>query len=117
MAKNYEEFRTCGKKMVDYICDYIKTLNTRKVYQVDVEPGYLAPMLPTEIPENGESFEKCLEDFDKKIMQGNLHWNHEMFFAYFGNGNTYPSVLADMLSTAMACVGFSWVSKIFLFHF
>ena len=31
------------------------------------------------------------------------------FHAYFPAGNSYPSILADMLSDAIGCVGFSWV--------
>ena len=33
------------------------------------------------------------------------------FHAYFPAGNSYPSILADMLSDAIGCVGFSWVSS------
>lgn len=51
-----------------------------------------------------------MEDFEKKIMPGVLHWNHPNFFAYFGAGNAYPSVLGDMLSSGIAAIGFSWVS-------
>ena len=32
------------------------------------------------------------------------------FHAYFPAGNSFPSILADMLSGAIGCVGFSWVS-------
>lgn len=39
-----------------------------------------------------------------------VHWNHPNFFAYFPSGNSYPSVLADMLSSAIGSIGFSWAS-------
>lgn len=32
------------------------------------------------------------------------------FHAYFPNANSFPSILADMLSDAIGCVGFSWAS-------
>jgi len=38
------------------------------------------------------------------------HWQHPRFHAYFPAGNSFPSILADMLSDAIGCVGFSWVS-------
>lgn len=38
------------------------------------------------------------------------HWQHPRFHAYFPSGNSYPSLLADMLSDAIGCIGFSWVS-------
>jgi hypothetical protein len=44
MAKNYEEFREHGKQMVDYICDYIKSMDQRPVAPT-IDPGYLVPLL------------------------------------------------------------------------
>lgn len=38
------------------------------------------------------------------------HWQHPRFHAYFPSGNSFPSILADMLSDSIACIGFSWVS-------
>jgi len=51
-----------------------------------------------------------LEDFEQKIMPGVVHWNHPKFFAYFPSGNSFPSVLGDMLSSAIGSIGFSWAS-------
>lgn len=39
-----------------------------------------------------------------------LHWNHPNFFAYFGSGNSYPSVLGDLFSSALSPICFSWAS-------
>lgn len=64
------------------------------------------------MPRKAETFTDVMEDFEKKIMPGVLHWNHPNFFAYFGAGNAYPSVLGDMLSSGIAAIGFSWVSFI-----
>ncbi|KAJ0065882.1 hypothetical protein NL108_000125, partial [Boleophthalmus pectinirostris] len=36
------------------------------------------------------------------------HWHSPYFYAYFPTGNSYPSLLADMLSGAIGCVGFTW---------
>lgn len=66
-----------------------------------------------EAPMKGESFDKILKDVEDKIMPGMVHWNHPKFFAYFPSGNSYPSVLGDMLSSAIGSIGFSWVSQIF----
>lgn len=44
MAKNYEEFRKHGKQMVDYICDYVATMDQRDVAPT-IDPGYLVPLL------------------------------------------------------------------------
>ena len=39
------------------------------------------------------------------------HWQHPRFHAYFPAGNSYPSILGDMLGDAIGCVGFSWVNN------
>jgi hypothetical protein len=41
------------------------------------------------------------------------HWQHPRFHAYFPAGNAYASILGDMLSDAIGCVGFSWVSDVY----
>jgi tyrosine decarboxylase len=107
-----EEFRKQGKLMVDYICDYMKNINDRQVL-TPVEPGYLNKLIPNEAPVKPEPFKDILNDVDTKIMQGMVHWNHPRFFAYFPCGNSFPSILGEMLISMYGCVGFSWVSPKF----
>jgi len=38
------------------------------------------------------------------------HWHSPKFHAYFPTAQSYPAILADMLSGAIACIGFTWVS-------
>lgn len=104
-----EEFRVRGKEMIDYICQYATELGNKRVTP-DVEPGYLKKMIPNEAPMEPEEWDNIMEDVDKKIMPGVTHWQHPRFHAYFPSGNSYPSILADMLSDAIGCIGFSWVS-------
>lgn len=42
---NTEEFRKYGKQMIDYICDYGQTIDTRDVAPT-VDPGFLRKLLP-----------------------------------------------------------------------
>lgn len=44
---------------------------------------------------------------------GITHWQHPRFHAYFPSGNSFPSILGDMLSDAIGCIGFSWVNIFF----
>ncbi|PSN56849.1 Tyrosine decarboxylase [Blattella germanica] len=105
-----EEFRTRGKEMVDYICDYMDGLSSRRVTP-SVEPGYLRNMLPKEAPKHPEDWDTIMSDVDRKIMPGVTHWQHPRFHAYFPSGNSYPSILGDMLSDAIGCIGFSWAAS------
>lgn len=106
-----EEFRVRGKEMVDYICTYMNTLNSRRVVP-SVEPGYLRAALPAEAPHYPEAWDDVMTDVEKKIMPGVTHWQHPRFHAYFPAGNAYPSILGDMLSAGIGCIGFSWASTV-----
>lgn len=44
------------------------------------------------------------------------HWHSPQFHAYFPTANSYPAIVADILSDAIGCIGFSWV-KTFSFCF
>ncbi|KDR12158.1 Aromatic-L-amino-acid decarboxylase, partial [Zootermopsis nevadensis] len=104
------EFRVRGKEMVDYICSYMDTLDSRRVTP-SVEPGYLRELLPTEAPQEPEDWDTIMADVENKIMPGVTHWQHPRFHAYFPSGNSYPSILGDMLSDAIGCIGFSWAAS------
>uniref|UniRef100_A0A0K0DMJ5 Aromatic-L-amino-acid decarboxylase n=1 Tax=Angiostrongylus cantonensis TaxID=6313 RepID=A0A0K0DMJ5_ANGCA len=104
-----KEFRKYGKEAVDYIADYLETIHKRRVVPA-IEPGYLQSKIPADAPTKPEPWETVMEDFEKLIMPGVTHWQHPRFHAYFPAGNSYPSILADMLSDALGCVGFSWAA-------
>lgn len=108
-----KEFRKRGTEMVEYICQYLETLEDRRVTP-SVEPGYLRNLIPDEAPNTPEPWEKIMEDVESKIMPGVTHWQHPRFHAYFPAGNSFPSILGDMLGDAIGCIGFSWVIKITL---
>ncbi|KAI1729633.1 pyridoxal-dependent decarboxylase conserved domain-containing protein [Ditylenchus destructor] len=103
------EFRQRGAQMVDYIADYVDTVHNRRVVP-SIEPGYLKELIPPTPPQDSEDFEKVLSDFESYIMPGITHWQHPRFHAYFPAGNSFPSILADMLSDAVGCMGFSWAA-------
>ncbi|ESN98402.1 hypothetical protein HELRODRAFT_101612 [Helobdella robusta] len=107
---NSSEFRQRGREMVDYIADYLENIETRRVLP-EVQPGYLRDMVPKEAPYDPDSWEEVMEDVERCIMPGITHWQHPRFHAYFPAGNSYPSILGDMLSDSIACVGFSWAAS------
>nr|CAH7725483.1 unnamed protein product [Callosobruchus chinensis] len=105
-----DEFRTQGKVMIDYICHYLETLGQRRVIP-NIEPNYLRSLLPDEAPVEPEDWDAIMKDVEKKIMPGITHWQHPRFHAYFPSGNSFPSILADMLSDAIGAIGFSWAAS------
>ncbi|XP_034950094.1 tyrosine decarboxylase-like [Chelonus insularis] len=107
---NIDEFRVRGKEMVEYICQYLWSIESRRV-TANVDPGYLRPLLPKEAPLKPESWDEIMKDIENKIMPGITHWQHPRFHAYFPSGNSFPSILGDMLSDAIGCIGFSWAAS------
>uniref|UniRef100_A0A914HFM5 Tyrosine decarboxylase n=1 Tax=Globodera rostochiensis TaxID=31243 RepID=A0A914HFM5_GLORO len=103
------EFRHRGRQMVDYIVDYMDGIEKRRVVP-SIEPGYLRELIPSQAPHQAETFDRVLQDFEAYIMPGVTHWQHPRFHAYFPAGNSFPSILADMLSDALGCMGFSWAA-------
>jgi len=103
------EFQIRGREMIDYITNYLDNVGERRVLP-DVQPGYLRPLLPATAPQYPEPFEAIMKDVEDKIMTGMTHWQHPRFHAYFSSGNSYPSILGDMLSDAIGCIGFSWAA-------
>ena len=104
-----EEFRKFGKEMIDYVADYMHTVSERDVLP-DVQPGFLQDVIPSDAPENPQTFTEIMEDVEKHIIPGITHWKHPMMNAFFPSGNGTPSILADILCTAIGGVGFSWIA-------
>lgn len=77
----------------------------------DVEPGYLRDILPKDAPFHGENWDDIFKDFESKILPGITHWQHSKFHAYFPAGNSYPSIMGEMLSSGLGIVGFSWAAS------
>jgi hypothetical protein len=44
-------------------------------------------------------------------MPGVTHWQHNRFHAYFPAGNSYPSILGDLVSSGLGIVGFTWAAS------
>ncbi|GFG35977.1 hypothetical protein Cfor_03560 [Coptotermes formosanus] len=105
-----KQFKDFAKEMVDYIGDYLENIRDRRVLPT-VEPGYMRPLLPEEAPETPDKWQDVMADIEKIIMPGVTHWHSPRFHAYFPTANSYPAIVADMLSGAIACIGFTWISS------
>ncbi|KAK3087862.1 hypothetical protein FSP39_011631 [Pinctada imbricata] len=104
------EFRRRGKEMIDYVADYLENIRERQPFP-DVTPGYLRNLIPDHAPEEGEKYEEVFKDIERVIMPGVTHWHSPQFHAYFPTANSYPGIVADILSDAIGCIGFTWASS------
>nr|CAD7462610.1 unnamed protein product [Timema tahoe] len=104
------QFKDFAKDMVDYIGGYLDNIRDRRVLPT-VQPGYLRPLLPECAPDTPDKWQDVMSDIERVIMPGVTHWHSPKFFAYFPTANSYPAIVADMLSGAIACIGFSWIAS------
>jgi aromatic-L-amino-acid decarboxylase len=74
-----------------------------------IQPGYLAPLLPSSAPTTPESWPAIQSDIASKIVPGLTHWQSPNFMAFFPAGVTYPSLLGEMYSAAFTAPAFNWL--------
>jgi aromatic-L-amino-acid decarboxylase len=107
---DHEAFRRHGHAMVDWLADYFRDLEQRRVVPA-VRPGEIRAALPTAAPELGEPFEAIFADFERQILPGMTHWGHPGWFAYFPSNGSPPSLLAEMLATGLGAQCMSWITS------
>jgi aromatic-L-amino-acid decarboxylase len=104
---NPEDFRRHGHELVDWIAEYLAHSDRYPVL-ARVEPGDIRSALPSEAPEDPESFGAIMADFERVLVPGLTHWNHPGFFAYFAISASPPGVLAEFLSAALNQQAMLW---------
>lgn len=104
---NPSEFREWGHKMVDWISDYYENIQEYPV-KSQVAPGDIFKQIPDSAPSSGESMDDIWNDFQKIILPGITHWQHPGFMAYFPANTSYPSLLAEMLTSALGAQCMIW---------
>ncbi len=105
-----EEFRRYGHQIVDWIADYRSGLQSRPV-MAQTKPGDVRAQLPSQPPEQPETFDRVMQDLDNIVLPGLSLWQHPMFFGYFPANSSLASVLGDFLSTGLGVLGLAWQSN------
>ncbi len=110
MVMTTEEFRKHAHALVDWMADYLETIDSRPVKPA-VRPGEIMNKLPVLPPQDGEPFDKIFDDFTSTVLPGMTHWQHPSFFAYFPANNSEPSILAEMLTATLGAQCMSWATS------
>jgi aromatic-L-amino-acid/L-tryptophan decarboxylase len=105
-----EEFRRHAHELVDWMADYLGGVGDLPVTPA-VRPGDVRRRLPASPPAEGEPFGALFDDFRELIVPGMTHWNHPGWFAYFPGNNSPPSILGEMLTSAMGAQCMSWATS------
>lgn len=102
-----DDFRLYAHNMVDEIVDYFENIENLPPKSL-VKPGDILSQLPEAAPEKAEDFNSIYDDFKQIIMPGITHWQHPKFMAYFPANSSYPALLGEMLSSALASQCMIW---------
>ncbi len=105
-----EQFRTEGKKIIDWIADYYENIEKYPVLS-KVKPGDIKKSLPEFPPQQGELMDEMMRDLDEKIMPGITHWQSPNFYAYFPSNTSFPSILGDLISSGLGVQGMIWATS------
>ena len=102
-----KEFREQAHKMVDWMADYLENIEQYPV-KSGVKPREIYDQIEMLPPSEAQAMEQIFGDFEEKIIPGITHWQHPNFHAYFPGNNSYPSVLAEMLTSTIGAQCMIW---------
>ena len=102
-----DELRRWGHAAVDWVADYLETIEQHPVVP-DVTPGEVRASLPPSPPANPEPFDTVLADLDRVVVPATTHWQHPGFHAYFPANTSGPAILGDIVSTGLGTQGMLW---------
>jgi aromatic-L-amino-acid decarboxylase len=98
-----EDFARVGRWIDGYL-----THPERYPVLARTSPGEVSAALPEEAPEEGESFDAMMSDFESIILPGITHWNHPRFFAYFATSAAPVAIAAEALAAALDVKAMLW---------
>ncbi|MCD6332001.1 MAG: aspartate aminotransferase family protein [Bacteroidales bacterium] len=104
---NLDEFKQYGYQLIDWITDYYSHIEDFPV-KPDITPGSIGQQIPPTAPEQSETIDQILSDFNRIILPGMTHWQSPNFFAYFPANASFPSLLAEFLTAALAAQCMNW---------
>jgi aromatic-L-amino-acid/L-tryptophan decarboxylase len=102
-----DEFRAALHRAADWIADYRETIESRRIIP-NIAPGDIASTLPAQAPETPVPLAAILDDLDRLIMPGIVHWGHPAFLGYFGSTTTAPGILGEMIAAALNVSAMTW---------
>ena len=100
-------FHSHAKQVVEWIASYLEQVGTYPVLAHTAQ-GDIRRALPEHPPLRPEPMEAILSDVDRLLLPGITHWNSPGFMAYFGITASGPSILGEMLMSALNVIPMLW---------
>src|SRR5678810_857767 len=97
---NYDEFKSAGHNLVDYIADYLQNVSKRPLFN-PVEPSYLYDLFDEKIPDDPRSLADIQRVLEEKLIPYSTHVNHPGYMGLITPSPNPAGILAEFLASAL----------------
>jgi aromatic-L-amino-acid decarboxylase len=96
----YDEFRKAGHYMVDFIADYLKNIEDKKLFP-DINPKELYQLFDEPLPNKPKSLAELQKTLEEKLIPYCTHVNHPGYMGLITPSPNPAGILADFLASAL----------------
>jgi aromatic-L-amino-acid decarboxylase len=96
----YDEFRSAGHNLVDFISDYLQNISNRPLFN-PVEPSFLYDLFDEKIPDDPKSLARVQKLLEEKLLPYCTHVNHPGYMGLITPSPNPAGILAEFLVAAL----------------
>ena len=97
---NYDEFRTAGHYLIDYITDYLQRVQDKPLFP-NVEPAVLYDLFDEAVPDRPASLAEIQKMLEEKLIPYCTHVNHPGYMGLITPTPNPAGILGDLLAAAL----------------
>ena len=97
---NYDEFRSAGHNLVDFIADYLQNISNKPLFN-PVEPAFLYELFDEKIPDDPKSLAEIQNVIEAKVLPYCTHVNHPGYMGLITPSPNPAGILSEFLVGAL----------------
>jgi len=97
---NYDEFRSAGHSLVDFISDYLKNISSNPLFN-PVEPSFLYDLFDEKIPDDPKTLASIQKTLEEKLLPYCTHVNHPGYMGLITPSPNPAGILSEFLVAAL----------------
>ncbi len=97
---NYDEFRSAGHNLVDYIADYLQNVSGKPLFN-PVEPAFLYDLFDEKIPDDPKSLADIQKLLEEKLLPYCTHVNHPGYMGLITPSPNPAGILSEFMVAAL----------------
>jgi aromatic-L-amino-acid decarboxylase len=97
---DYKEFRSAGHYLIDYITDYLQTVQDKPLFP-DVEPAALYELFDEPLPNKPQLLKEVQKILEEKLIPYCTHVNHAGYMGLITPSPNPAGILGDLLAAAL----------------